>query len=385
MTKVKTVNNFHNRSNNKTNNFVKRLKSLIPNKMNKSLFIIIALTFCLSTISSCKKDDEHTMHHDEQAILNIDYPAAYVVNGESNNLSVIKLSDNTVSEIIQLNGATFPHHIYINPAKTKLAVAITATDLSDGHAGHGSTVAGLKVQIIDAVTGKIDKEIALPKMPHNAIFNAQGTELWIGQMDTIQSQVLIYKTSDWTLQNTINVGKGLSEVTFSNDGSMAFACNTLDGTVTVIDANTKMINATLTVGIYPVGAWSASNGKMYVDNEMSQTVSEISVGSMIVTSTINLGFKPGYVAYNTLSSELWVSDATNGKVVYYNLIGGVWTLKGNILTGADAHAITFNSDETKAYVTNQGVGSVSVIDVASHMVSQVITVGSKPNGIVLKQ
>ena len=350
-----------------------------------SIIAIITATIFSLTISSCTKHDDHNIGHDGHSILNINYPAAYVVNGSSNNVSVIKLSDNTVSETIGLNGATFPHHIYINPAKTKLAVAITATDLSGGHAGHAGTKPGLKVQIIDAVTGMIDKEIALAKMPHNAIFNTIGTELWIGQMDTIQSQVLVYNTSDWTLKNTINVGKGLSEVTFSNDGSMAFACNTMDGTVTLIDANTKMMLPTLTVGADPVGAWSASNNNMYVDNEASQTISEISVSSMTVIRSINLGFKPGYVAYHTPSGELWVSDATNGKVVYYTLISGIWTIQGTIITGADAHAITFNSNGKKAFVTNQGARSVSVIDVASHIVTQTIIVGTKPNGIVVKE
>lgn len=117
---------------------------------------------------------------------------------------------------------------------------------------------------------------------------------------------------------------------------------------------------------------------------MSQTVSEISVSNKTVTSTINLGFKPGYVAYHTSSGELWVSDATKGKVVYYTLVSGVWTLQGTIATGADAHAIIFNNDGTKAFVTNQGAGSVSVIDVASHVVSQTIAVGKKPNGIAIK-
>jgi YVTN family beta-propeller protein len=354
--------------------------------MKNSTIAIFAVSIFASTISSCKKHDMDDMNHDAgHTMLNINYPAAYVVNGASNNISVIKLSDNTVSETISLNGATFPHHIYINPAKTKLAVAITGTDLSGGHAGHGGTTTGLKVQIIDVVTGMIDKEISLAKLPHNAIFNNAGTELWIGQMNTIQSQVLVYKTSDWTLQNTINVGKGLSEVTFSNDGTMAFACNTMDGTVTLIDANSKMIHTTLTVGTDPVGAWSASNGKLYVDNEMSQTISEISVSGMNVTSTINLGFKPGYVAYHTASGELWVSDATNGKVIYYTIVGSVWTLQGNISTGADAHAIAFNNEGTKAFVTNQGEGTVSVIDVDSHSVQKTIKVGQKPNGIVIRQ
>lgn len=347
-----------------------------------STVAIVATTILAFTISSCNKDEMHPADH---TMLNVNYPAAYIVNGTSNNVSVVKLSDNTVTETIGLNGATFPHHIYLNPAKTKLAVAITATDLSAGHAGHGGAMSGFKVQIIDAVTGMIDKEIALPKLPHNAIFNSAGSELWIGQMDTIQSQILVYKTSDWTLQNTLNVGKGLSEVTFSNDGTMAFACNTMDGTVTLIDASTKMIHTTLTVGTDPVGAWSASNGNMYVDNEMSQTISEISVSAMSVTSTINLGFKPAYAAYSTHHSELWVTDATNGKVVRYNKVGSTWNVVGNITTGADAHAIFFSANGEVAYVTNQGANTVSVIDVPNLTVIKTITVGTKPNGIALKQ
>ncbi|MFA9213756.1 MAG: YncE family protein [Candidatus Methylacidiphilales bacterium] len=346
--------------------------------MRNSKILIIAFAFILS---ACQK------HHDDHGaspILNINYPAAYIVNGSSNNISVIKLATNTVSETIGLNGATFPHHIYINPTKTKLAVAITSSDLSGGHGDHSNAVAGLKIQIIDAVTGAIEKEIGLNKMPHNAIFNLQGTELWLGQSDTTQSQVLVYKTTDWTLQNTINVGKGLSEITFSNDGATAFACNTIDGTVTLINANTKAVLTTLNVGQYPVGAWSAGNGNMYVDNEGSQTVSEVSVAGMNVTTTINLGFKPGYVAYHT-DGELWVSDATNGKIVYYQLSGSSWSIKGTISTGADAHAIAFNQDGSKAYVTNQGANTVSVIDVKSHTILSTIAVGNKPNGIAIKQ
>lgn len=318
-------------------------------------------------------------------MLNVDYPAAYIVNGSSNDISVIQLSNDSLTETIDLNAATYPHHIYLNPAKTRLAVAITSTDLSGGHGGHGETPKGLKVQIIDAVTGMIDKEIKLKKMPHNAIFNSSGTELWLGQSSSVQSQVLVYNTSNWSLKNTINVGAGLSEVTFSADGTMAFACNTDDGTVTLIDANNKTIHSTLTVGADPVGAWAASNGKMYVDNETSKSISEITVSSMSVTATINLGFKPGFAAYNSNNGELWVSDATNGKVVYYTFDGSNWILQNSISTGADAHAIAFTADGSKAYVSNQGANTVSVIDVATHTISKTIVVGTKPNGIVLKQ
>ena len=95
----------------------------------RTAFLNLVICMALSFFSACKKD--HTTH-----VISIDYPAAYVVNGQSNNISVIRLSDNTVTETISLNGATFPHHIYLSPDKTKLAVAITGTDLSGGHSGH---------------------------------------------------------------------------------------------------------------------------------------------------------------------------------------------------------------------------------------------------------
>lgn len=355
----------------------------------KALLAFTFIATIILSLNSCKKkEDQHIQQHDQSHIevpLNINYPAAYVVNGNSNTISVLRLSDNALTETISLNGATFPHHIYLNPAKSKLAVAITSKDLSAGHAGHGGSVAGQKIQIIDVVTGNIEKEISVNQLPHNAIYNSLGTELWIPQGDSVLGTVMVYKISDWSLQNTINVGKLPSEVTFSNDGSKAYVANTKDGTVSVIDPTTKTVLQTITTGINPVGAWPASNGKMYADNEGSQTVSEIDVLTNTITATINLGFTPGYVAYNAVNSELWVSDATNGKVVYYSLISNVWVSQGSITTGANAHAIAFNADNSKAYVTNQDANTVSIINVLTHSVITFVNVGSKPNGIILTQ
>ncbi|RNI24176.1 YncE family protein [Rufibacter latericius] len=321
----------------------------------------------------------------EDMELNIDYPAAFVVNGESNDIDVINLNDLTHQDHISLNGATFPHHINMSPDKTRLAVAITSTDLSAGHDGGGmGGMSGLKVVVLNSYTGQIEKEIILPKMPHNAAFNADGSELWVSQEDDHQSQVLVYNVGSWTLKNTIPVGKGLSEITFSADGNRVFAANTLDATVSVIHPATKSILATIPVGKDPVGAWPAGNGYMYADNETDQTVSEIQVSTATVTETITLGFKPGYVTYHAGQQELWVSDATNGKVVYYKKANGRWIRQGDISTGADAHAIAFSPDGVTAYVTNQGAGTVSVIKVADHTVRSTIPVGKKPNGLVLR-
>lgn len=340
----------------------------------------VVFAFCLTlVISSCMKNHDMSM-------LNIDYPAAYVVNGTSNNISVIRLSDNTVTETISLNGATFPHHIYISPDKTKLAVAITGMDLSGGHGGHGSSVSGYKIQIINTVTGMIEKEIPLPKMAHNAIFSPDGTELWLGQSDSIESTVRVYRVSDWQLTDTIIVGSYLSEVTFIKGGGYAIATNTGSNSVHMIFPDSKNIQCeTYTNGTSPVGTWQGTLDYSYADNEVSQTIAEIDLQGDSTKALINLGFTPGYAAYKTSNDELWVSDATNGRVVIFTNSAGTWTQMHTITTGANAHAITFNADESLAYVSNQDAGTVSVINTATHTKTKDITVGQKPNGIVLKQ
>ena len=340
----------------------------------------VALSFvALATVVACKKSTTIMPN------LNINYAAAFVVNGGNNTVQVVDISSNKVTETIGLNGATFPHHIYFNKNKSLMAVAIISQDVSGGHAGHGgSGTTGYKVIILDTKTGNEHHILTTTALPHNAIFSPDDKELWVGQGADI-GEVLVFSTTDFTQKNSIKVGKTPSEVTFSADGSLVFVANTGDATVSVIDPATKTVKTTIPVGAAPVGAWAASNGKMYCDNETSQTVSEIDVATQKVSETIALGYKPGYVAYNAFSKELWVSDATNGKVIYYKVISGKWAKQGDITTGADAHAITFTNDDKTAYVTNQGANTVSVIMVSDHKVTTTITVGSKPNGIVLKQ
>ncbi len=347
--------------------------------------IKLILVFALLTVSlfSCKKHKYY--RNDDGFATEVNYSVAFVVNGEGNSLALINLQDNTVKETYALNGATFPHHIYLTPDKTMLAIAFTNMDLSGGHgAGHGG-MSKYMVQVFNTTTGKHITNIILKNMPHNAVFSPDGSELWVGQAMSDKSEVYVYDTKKWKCQTKIEVGKDLAEITFSKDGTKAYATNTGANNVSIINVTDKSVVTTLAIGETPVGAWPASNGKMYADNEGTQTISEIDVATNTISATINLGFKPGYVAYNGTKKELWVSDATNGKAVYYVLVANVWTIAGSITTGADAHAIAFNNDESKAYVSNQGANSVSVIDVNTHVVTNTITVSNKPNGIAIKQ
>ena len=327
-----------------------------------SVLSVMLLTAGL--VSSCRKhkmdDGMDTMEK------NINFPAAYVVNGESNTLSVIRISDNSVSETIDLSmGAgtagmmMWPHHIYqkTSASGTQLAIAMPGMDLSAGHTG---SMAGMKgrVMVVDALKGTMIKDLEVPGMDHNAVFSPDGSELWTSQMN--DKKILVLDASTYAVKNTIAVGDEPAEITFSADGSKAYVSNGGDDNVTVINPATKAIITTIPVGDNPVAAWVGYDGKMYVDNEDGQTVSVINVATNAVVQTIPLGFMPGSVAHNNLKKELWVTDPMNSKVHYWNwnATQNAWVHGGVFDAGAGAHAMAFTSDGNPAYVTNQSTQSV---------------------------
>lgn len=350
--------------------------------MNNAIFTasIIGALF----LTSCNKDDNMDMN----AAINVNYPAAYVVNGEDATVSVIRLSNNEVTATIPLMGTSadmimWPHHI--SSHQNHLAIGVPMMDLSIGHSGINTSGMTGKLVVLDATNGMIVKNITLPKMNHNTIYSPNGTEIWVPQMD-MSGQVKVYNAATNMLSNTIDVGMMPAELTFSLDGTKAYVANGEDDSITVINTTTKAVITTVAVGDNPVGAWTGSDNKMYVDNEDGQSISVIDVPTNTIAQTIALGFMPGIAAHNGTKNELWVSDPMAGKVHYwtYDTAMGMWMHGGVFNTGAGAHAVSFTSDGNTAYVTNQTANTVSVVNVTNHTVTKTIAVGKKPNGVVIK-
>lgn len=330
--------------------------------------------------------------------LDISYPAAFVVNGETNAISVLDLATQQARETISLGEMTtgsgghgggmgsgniaWPHHIYLSPDGKRLALGVPGEDLSAGHAGGQAGMPG-RIVVLDARTGELLTNLETPAMNHNAAFSPDGTELWTSQM-AAAGKVLVFDAATLVQKASIPVGKQPAEVTFSANGQYAFVANGESATVSVIRVSDKSVVKYLPVGEDPVGAWPGSDGRMYVDNEKGQSISVIDVATLAVVETLPLGFMPGFAAHHPTRNELWVSAAQTGnKVVIFERKAGAWVKATEVVTGLDAHAIAFTNDGQTAYVTNQGAGTVSVVDVATRAKRRDVAVGKKPNGIVL--
>lgn len=340
---------------------------------------ILSLLFVLfmALITGCSKDNVVTTG----GSTDIDYNAAYVINGQDSTISIINLSANQVTRTIPIAGGSWPHHINMNSSKSKVTIGIPGFDLSGGHVGHIHREG--RFSIIDSKTGSLISSKSLPNVNHNAIFSPDDSEIWTAQAKD-SGVVYIFNSNTLVLKDSVAVGNTPLEVTFSSDGTMAFITNYMSDNVTVIDVMSKAVMATIPVGMKPVGAWTGSNNKMYVDNEEGQSISVINVSTMAVEETISLGFTPGMAAYNSHLAELWVTNETSGSVVYFQRMGGVWMNMGSISTGTGAHAVTFSSNGITAYVTNQLNGNISVINTSTKTKTLDIPVGNKPNGLLLR-
>jgi YVTN family beta-propeller protein len=346
----------------------------------KKAAIWVAPIALATLLMGCESGDDETSAPGSTPITSIDYDAVFVLNGGESSISVINSTTQAITGTIELSGVSYIHHGYLSPDRSKLVVSAPGYDMSMGHDGndmhHG--VHGT-VMVMDAHTGAMLASCQLPAPNHNVTPSPDGTELWTSQM-TMPGSVLVLDATSLDILADITVGNMPAEVTFSPDGMRAFVANTGSNTVTVIDVASRAVLETVPVGEDPVGAWPGANGMMYIDCEHSMTIMVMDAMSMTMHHSYDLGFTPGMAALAP-NGELWVTDADHGQVVFFNADAD--DRLGETPTGMGAHAIAFDG-MGKAYISNQGAGTVCVVDVATHAVLQTITVGDTPNGIVFR-
>lgn len=320
--------------------------------------------------------------------------ALYVVNGEDASISVVDPVAGTVIGTIALKNVAFPHHLYMSPDRSRIAVAVPGHDLSGGHSaaaqpggqhggGHdGASAMAGAVLLLDATTGATITARRLEGSNHNAAFSPDGREVWTAQL-LDAGTVLVLDATTLETKQTIAVGKVPAEVTFTPDGKYAFVANGTSNDVSVIDVASKAVVKTIPVDREPVGAWPGADGMMYVDCEVGKTVKAIDPKTLEIVRTYNLGFTPGYAAVPPArTGELWLTDVDAGRVVFNTTTADAKV--ADLATAAGTHAIAFTPDGKTGFISNQLAGSVSLIDAATRTVKSTIAVGKKPNGVLFR-
>src|SRR5262249_30978848 len=145
------------------------------------------------------------------------------------------------------SNAMWAHHIYMSADRSKLLVAVPGMDMSMGHANMPTPTMPGAVMQLDARTGATINAVLLPTMNHNAIFSPDQSEIWTSQM-VMGGSVLVLDPATLATKQSIPVGDGPAEVTFSPSGITGWVANTMSNNVTVINPATKAVIKTIATG-----------------------------------------------------------------------------------------------------------------------------------------
>lgn len=157
---------------------------------------------------------------------------AFAANGASNNVTVIDAATKVVVRTVPAG---------LNP--------VGAWPGNDGLM-YVDNEDGESLSAIDASTLEVARTYPLGFTPAMAATAPNG-DLWV--TDTDNGQLVFFAAGTTTRQGELATGAGAHGIAFSADGTTAFITNQTAGTLSVVDAASRTLRKTVTVGTKPNG------------------------------------------------------------------------------------------------------------------------------------
>lgn len=144
-------------------------------------------------------------------------------------------------------------------------------------------------------------------------------------------------------------GKQTRPICLSPDGTRLFAVNTPDARLSVFDVShplSPFLIAEIPVGVEPVSVNARNNDEVWVVNEVSDSVSIVSVSNRIVVDTLPVKDEPADVVF--AGGKAFVSKSRNNQIAVFDLASR--TLLTNVMVfGENPRSLAVNSNGTKVY------------------------------------
>lgn len=165
--------------------------------------------------------------------------------------------------------------------------------------------------------------------------------------------------------------------------SRVYVANESSNSVTVIDANTFEVLATIDARNHATHdlALSRDGRVLLATNLASGRLSVIDTTTMETVASVYTGARAHVVAFTNDERHAWVANIAEDNVSIVDI--GSRRILGTIPTGKGPTGLVFSRDGRFAYVSNQGDKAVAVVDTATHVVLKRIPVGTNPHFLIL--
>ncbi len=365
-----------------------------------------------------------------------DYPAGYrefgyVANSVGNTVTVLDLVYLRADRTLQVGGdpvalAANPtrNEVYVvnrQPGQPTGSVAIIDTKAntvaatipvgrepasisidSTGHLAYVANSGSNSISVLDLETRREIASARTAGKPGQAVITSDGRTLVVTSPD--RGTTLLYAASPLgtlTLRATFTGCPGAASPVVLPDSSKAFiACaaghqimalnlaaapdswsarqdhsQTADSLIALLDVGKDPSNLTL----------KPDGGEVFVSNQGSDSISEVSTTSNEVGSTYPIGNRPAHGLVNADNSALWVSNAGADSLSLYSISDG--RMVSSIHIGDAPDALAFSADQHILLAADTRSGDVAVIRTAGKLGPALFTLlpaGAGPAAIVTK-
>src|SRR4051812_25699340 len=172
------------------------------------------------------------------------------------------------------------------------------------------------------------------------------------RLSLVLASVLLLNSALGQSTNYVNFeGKQTSPIRLSPDGKRLFAVNTPDCRLSVFDVSNPgnpILIAEIPVGVEPVSVNPLNSDEAWVVNEVSDSVSVVSVSRHIVTDTINVKDEPADVVF--AKGKAFVTAARRNEVRVFDITNHT-QLASIAVQGENPRSLAVNASATKVYAT----------------------------------
>ena len=282
----------------------------------------------------------------------LDDPAIFISNISGGYVAVIDVL--TDSMITSIDTGTTPAEIARLGALNRAFVP----DITDG-----------TVSVIDTFNREIVDTIQLGSPAAAADANeitgnvyvldfsngAPGTHLHVVDADTNT------ETAD------VPIGSHLQNIAVDSSADRAYATDFVEGVV-VVDTTSNTVSTTIPLTDLPHGvAVNPDTSSLYVTHLDSDTVTVLDTGDYSEIAILAVGDTPQWIKLDTPRNKAFVTNEGDGTVSVIDLSTNT-VLPGPIPVGVNPLTVTIHSGAAKAYVYNMGDSTVSVIDTVGNVV-----------------
>ena len=154
----------------------------------------------------------------------------------------------------------------------------------------------------------------------------------------------------------------------------------IDGNVSVVNSETNRVIKTFAVTRQPDGlAFDTLSSELYISDYVWNNVSVVNTSSYRPVAAVLLGAAPYNMAFDGANGDLYVADLLSSQLIVVN--GSSDRVTGFVPLGSTPYGVAYDPRTRDVYVDNYYAGNVSVVSTATNSLIGYLPAGVQPWGI----